>query len=168
MTQPALERVPWFEAEPSVYQRELTAMAAVAPDLVWDDDTDAGGWKGLAPIWPFERPEPNGLKPFLDGARFTIAVLYRQSHPMVTPGVFPVDPQPERINWTLHAWHLNGDGSLCLLRSADDWDPRSTASELVTKASGWFLEFLLLTRGLRDEMTENGIAADASLDYLFT
>jgi hypothetical protein len=167
MTKPVLERVPWFTAEPTAYIREVEAVPAVAPELIWNPELPTGGWSGLIPTWPFDRPEPTGLRAFLSGERLRVDVVYVQAHPMVPPAVFPLDPEPELVNWTQHVWHLNGDGSLCLVRSAVDWDPWSTAADLVVKAAGWFLEYLLLTRGLREQMTENGIVGDSSLDELF-
>lgn len=142
-------------------------MAGVAQELTWREEDPAGGWDGPAPVWPFLRPMPSGLEAFTDGARLTLKVVYLQAHPMVPPLLYPVDPVPELDLRTRHAWHLNGDGSLCLLRRASDWDPVSdTAADLVVKASGWFLEYLLLSRGQRDAMSDCGIVEDAGLDHL--
>jgi hypothetical protein len=143
-------------------------MAAVAPGLVWQDDNRAGAWQGEAPVWPFERLRPAGLDEFLSSARLTIRVQYLQAYPMVPPLVYPLDPEVDFGVWTLHDWHVNGDGSLCLLQRASDWTGRSTAADLVVKAAGWFLEYLLLVRKVRSSMTECGIVHDDSLDELFT
>ena len=168
VTEGACERVSWMLAEPSVTVRERAAMADVAPDLVWREDDPAVGWEGDVPIWPFERSAPPRLEEFLAGARFRVMVVYRQAHPMVSPAIYPIDPEPDFNHRTRHDWHLNGDGSLCLLQGASDWDPRSTAADLVVKASAWFLEYQLMVRGLTASMTEHGIVDDDSLDVYFT
>jgi hypothetical protein len=69
---------------------------------------------------------------------------------------------------TQQDWHVNGDGSLCLLQEAQDWSPTGTAADLVVKAAGWFLEYLLMEQGRIPAMTTNGIATDDSLDALLT
>ena len=51
-------RQSWIEAEPERLAQEREAMANLAPEMVWLDGEPAGGWEGLAPAWPFERPEP--------------------------------------------------------------------------------------------------------------
>jgi hypothetical protein len=98
----------------------------------------------------------------------TIRVQYLPAYPMVPPVLYPLDPQVDFGVWTLHDWHVNGDGSLCLLQRASDWTGRSPAADLVVKAAGWFLEYLLLERKVRSSMTECGIVHDDSLDELFT
>ena len=160
-------RQSWLEAEPRRALTEREEMARVAPDLEWVDDNGAGGWEGLVPIWPFDRPPPPELNEFLSGRRLRVRVKYPQSFPMVEPGIFPIDPQPEVLHRTQARWHVLGDGSLCLLQSASDWTGRGTAADLIVKAAGWFLEFLLMQTGEIDEMTTDGIAHDASLDHLF-
>jgi len=75
-------------------------------------------------------------------------------------------PEPPVERRTVHDWHLNGDGSLCLLRTVDLWNGRETAADLVVKASGWFIEYMLMERGLIEAMTENGIHSNKSLDAL--
>jgi hypothetical protein len=57
-----------------------------------------------------------------------------------------------------------GDGSLCLLQTADLWTGRETAADLVIKASGWFVEYLLMEAGAIERMTLSGLNADISLD----
>lgn len=158
----------WLEAESALVPLEKDAMAAVAPDLVWKEDDPGGGWEGLAPVWPFDRPEPTELDQFLQGRRFKIRVEYLQAYPMVEPKIWPLDPEPDAIHRTDSRWHVMGDGSLCLLQSASDWTGRETAADFVVKASGWFLEFQLMELGLIDEMTVGGLANDPSLDGLFT
>ncbi len=66
----------------------------------------------------------------------------------------------------MRQWHVMGDGSLCLLQEVLEWTGRETIDQLVIKAAGWFLEFLLLREGVIDAMTEAGIATDNSIDHL--
>jgi hypothetical protein len=157
----------WLEAEPKRLASEKEAMRAIVSNLKWIDDDPAGGWKGPVPEWPFDRPAPPHLEDFLADRRLSVRVEYLQSFPMVEPKVWPLDPEPEPRCRTDARWHVLGDGSLCLLRSASDWTGRETAADLVVKASGWFLEFLLMEAGLIEEMTVDGIANDPRLDDLF-
>jgi hypothetical protein len=154
----------WLDAEPERVSREREEMARVAPEMSWLEGDPAGGWEGLAPSWPFERQPPRGLDELLNGRRLRLRVLYSQGYPMVEPKLFPLDPDPPRDRRIVHSWHLNGDGSLCLLLTADAWTGRETAADLVAKASGWFIEYLLRERGAISEMTESGIHSDDSLD----
>ena len=160
-------RVSWLLAEPVVLATERAAMELVAPSLIWRVDDPAGGWDGIVPVWPFARPRPKDLDGFLSGERLRVSINYIQAHPMIPPKIFPVGRNPDPNHWTLHQWHLNGDGSLCLVRTVEDWTGGSTAADLVVKSSSWFLEYVLLTRGHVDAMTECGIVTDDSLDRLF-
>ena len=157
--------MPWTEAEPARYEGERAAMAAAAPGLVWEETALA--WTGELPLWPFERPAPPALEEFLAGRRFLAQVRYSQGFPMVAPRIRPIDPEPDPMVRTRHDWHVNGDGTLCLLQRASDWDGDGTAAELVVKAAGWFLEYLLMEAGLIDQMTEAGIVNDDRWDHLF-
>lgn len=158
----------WFDAEPARLAAEQAAMAAVAPELAWSDTTPGGGWEGLAPVWPFPRPRPGGLDGFLAGRRLRLRVACSQAHPMAAPKLWPLDPEPEIAQRTVHDWHVNGDGSLCLLQTAAAWTGVELSAELVVKAAGWFIEYLLLTDGRIEEMTSAGIATDPCLDGLIT
>jgi len=160
--------VSWLDAEPQQLAREKNAMAQVAPELAWVDDDPAGGWAGVVPPWPFARPQPEQLEEFLDGRRLRIRVEYSQAHPMVEPTVRPIEPEPDPMYRTQQDWHVNGDGSLCLLQQARDWSPTDTAADLVVKAAGWFLEYLLMEQGRITAMTTRGIVTDDSLDELLT
>jgi hypothetical protein len=157
----------WWQVEPDLLRREQRAMTALAPELAWVP-AGPGGWAGLAPIWPFERPAPPGLMGLLAGRRLQLEVQYGHAFPVVAPKVWSIDPQPTLEQRTQHAWHVNGDGSLCLLRDAAAWTGRDPAAELVVKAAGWFIEYLLLTDGRIEEMTSAGIATDPCLDGLIT
>ena len=67
---------------------------------------------------------------------------------------------------TQNRWHVNGDGSLCTVQAAEDWQPRHTAADLVRKASCWLVEYLLVDAGDLDAMTKRGIYSDESVDAL--
>jgi len=108
------------------------------------EDTTGGGWVGTAPDWPFERDRPPDLDAFLGGGTFSLESAAGPAHPAAIPGVHPIDPVPDLYVRTNQAWHVMGDGSLCLLQSALDWTGRELAAELIVKAAGWYLEFLLL------------------------
>lgn len=159
-------RQSWIEAEPERAAFEREAMAQAAPEMTWIDDTSAGGWEGLAPLWPFDRPQPAGLDQLLEGRQLRVRVEYAQAFPAVEPTLRPLDPDPPLDRRVLHSWHLNGDGTLCLLRTADLWTGRETAADLVIKSSGWHIEYLLMERGAIEQMTENGINDDDSLDAI--
>ena len=155
----------WWQQEPGLLQREMAAMTALAPDLRWQPQ-GAGSWEGPAPLWPFERPAPEGLNALTGGRRLQVHVIYGHAFPMAPPTLWSLDPEPELAHRLNHAWHVNGDGSLCLLASAATWTGREPAAELVAKAAGWFVEFLLFSRGLIEAMTSTGIGVDVSLDAL--
>lgn len=160
---PGWPRQSWLEAEPTRATREREEMERVAPAMVWQS---GGGWDGLAPRWPFPRPEPRRLDALLEGQQLHLGVQYSEGFPMVEPTLIPFEPDPPRERRVLEAWHLMGDGSLCLLETADLWTGRDTAADLVVKASGWFIEYRLIERGLIKKMTKNGIHSDPSLDRL--
>jgi hypothetical protein len=143
--------------------RELEAMPAAAPQLAWTGES----WSGELPVWPFERPEAPALNDYLGGRRMSVEVRYYESFPMVAPRFIPIDPVAPLSVRTMNRWHVAGDGSLCLFQNSTDWDPFCTAADLVPKAAGWFLEYLLMSDGVVDGMTTAGIAGDDSLDHLF-
>src|SRR5262245_1284367 len=103
----SLEPIRWWEAHPARLALELDAMAAVAPEVAWTDAAGrccGGGWEGLCPVWPFQRPQPLGLDNFLDARRFRIRVRLSPAHPLVSPIVYPLDPEPDIRVRTLQAW----------------------------------------------------------------
>lgn len=157
-----------MDAEPERLAYERREMAHIAPEMRWVELDGAGGWDGYAPSWPFEREAPAALDAFLDGQRLKLRVAYSQAYPAVPPAIIPLDPLPPLERRLLHEWHLNGDGSICVLQSVDHWSGREAAAQLVVKAAGWFIEYLLGDREIQEQMSENGIAADPSLDYLLT
>jgi hypothetical protein len=159
-------RLSWVEAEPARAAAEKAAMAVTAPHVEWLEG--GRGWEGMAPAWPFERSAPEQLDDFLAGRRFRLRVEYLEGFPMAPPRVVPLEPEPDPAVRTQHDWHVNPDGTVCLLQSASDWTGTETAADLVVKSAGWFLEYLLVEAGLIERMTESGIAHDSIHDHLFT
>ncbi len=135
------------------------------PDLQWTDAA-SGGWDGTLPLWPFERPAPDLLEQLTGPTGLRIELRYPQAYPMVPPRIRPLAPEPELVEWTVHAWHVNGDGTLCLLQSTALWDPRASVVELLLKAAGWGIEYALMKAGAIEQMTINGIVSDTVLDAL--
>jgi hypothetical protein len=159
--------VSWMEAHPRVLEREREAVYRVAPDFEWIDIGSTGGWEGPVPAWLINRPAPRpGLDNLLELKRLKVRILYQEAHPAVAPLVYPLDPLPPREHRLSHDWHLNGDGSLCLLGSATHWRASDTAAELVIKASGWFIEYRLKERGLVQAMSERGLYVSDAHDGL--
>jgi hypothetical protein len=115
-------------------------------------------------MWPFDRPEPEGLSTLLGGHGLHVYVAYRQAYPMVPPRIFPLDPRPEPLECTQHRWHVNGDSSLCQFQTHTAWDPRDSLCDLIVKAAAWRIEYALMKTGAIEEMTLHGIVSDASLD----
>ena len=85
---------------------------------------------------------------------------------MTAPRLYPREPRVPMERWTQHRWHVNGDGSLCLMQSADDWQPTDVAASLVSKAAGWFIEYLLIEQGDLASMTVRGIYVSSEVDAL--
>lgn len=139
-------------------------MAPVAPHLAWTGTH----WAGTLPLWPMERPEPLSLRNYVGSRRFNVEVHYYDSFPMIAPRFVPTDPEPPLSVRTMSRWHVLGDGALCLFQNFTDWDPHCTAADLIPKAAGWFLEYLLLEDGHIDAMTDTGIASSPRLDGLFS
>ncbi len=160
------ERISWLEAEPCAAAREREHMAEVAPGLSWQEGP-GGGWEGAAPVWPFQRERPAKLDEFTEGRELQLKIEYPQSYPMAEPLFVPVKPAPPLVLRSWSQWHVLPNGGLCLLQEAVTWNGTYTAADLVPKASGWYLEFLLVEKGLIEGMTMNGIASDDHLDHFF-
>lgn len=141
-------------------------MAVAAPDLEWLASEPSGGWQGTVPLWPFSRPQPPSLLVLLGGRPLEVRITCGHAFPMVEPRIRPTSVVvPVRaLGWT--QWHVAPDGTLCLLQESVQWDPASTASDLIPKISGWHVEFWLMQGGHVEAMTECGIAEDDSLDGL--
>jgi hypothetical protein len=117
---------------------------------------------GSAPVRPVE-----ALRGFLDALRIpATSIPDEQSYPMVPPNLFPREPEPPVLLRTQHRWHLNGDGSLCLLRVPELWTGREPVTDLLLKAAGWRIEYELMKANLIDRMSENGIVTDPTYDHL--
>jgi hypothetical protein len=159
----------WTVAEVGRVEYEKESMAARAPDMRWVEELiyhgrRAVGWRGSAPDWAADRGKPTGVDALLAGRRLELLLFYPEAFPMVPPALVPLDPEVPMGRRTLSRWHVLGDGSLCLIQAAEDWQPEHTAADLVRKASGWFIEYLLLEAGRIDRMTERGLFEDTSLD----
>lgn len=166
---PEPERQSWIDAEAGLLKREQAEMAKHAPEMTWRDDLEylmrpVVGWVGKAPAWSADRWKPPGVDELLAGRQLELAVFYPEGFPMAPPALFPIDPEVPIEHRTLRRWHVNGDGTLCLVQRADDWQPTDTAADLVRKASGWFIEYLLVEGGHREAMTERGIFEDTAVD----
>lgn len=167
-----LPRERWIEAEPRRAEAERAAMARVAPELAWREDLshggrdDLSGWEGVAPVWAAARPKPAGVDELLGDRRLRLQVVYSEAFPMVPPAVIPVEPGVPLVRRTQHTWHVNGDGSLCLMQAATDWHPKETGADLVAKACGWFIEYRLMEENRIEQMTLRGIYDNEDLDEL--
>ncbi len=169
---PDLPRISWVEADAARAKREQAEMQRWAPDmrwrsdLTWPDGRVGAGWEGLAPAWGGDRPEPLGVGNLLDGRRLRLTVVCPEAFPVVAPDLYPLDPDVPIERRTQHKWHVNGDGSLCLMQAADDWQPENSAADLVRKAAGWHIEYRLVDAGELDRMTERGIYVSDEIDAL--
>jgi hypothetical protein len=159
--------IPWWQAEPRRLERDQADIGGHFSDLTLDL-TGQGRWSGRLPMWPFERPAPDGLELLLDGRGLEVVLEYRSAYPAVFPFVYPTDPVPEFETWTQARWHVLGNGALCQFQTYADWDPTRPVSDLLLRAAAWFIEYTLLKAGLIDEMTLQGIWHDDSLDHLVT
>lgn len=155
--------VPWWDGDPARLARDRAEVSDRFPELHWVDD-DAGGFDGTLPMWPFQRPAPAGLAALLDGRGLHLELRYRQAYPMVAPWIRPLDPAPAIHEWTMHAWHVNGNGTLCLLQADAMWDPTASIVDLLVNAAGWRIEYALMRAGAIDIMSLHGIVSDDSLD----
>jgi hypothetical protein len=166
------EPISWVTQEPETVAREKAAMADLAPGMKWGDDLEwptgrpSRGWRGRAPLWAADRPKPIGVEELVGDRRLELEILYPEAFPAAPPSLFPIKPQVPIERRTQNRWHVNGDGSLCLMQAADDWQLTNTAADLLSKASGWFVEYLLLDAGAIDEMSQYGMNVDTSLDEL--
>ncbi|MEU3571253.1 hypothetical protein AB0E96_22945 [Kitasatospora sp. NPDC036755] len=161
---PAIVPVPWWDAEPQRLRRDQEEITGQFPELDWNPE-GAGAWEGILPRWPFTRPEPPALQAwFPEGLR--VRLSYFQAHPMVAPLIYPLDPEPLAVEWTQEKWHVNGDGSLCLLREDSAWTGRESVTDLLLKAAAWRVEYALVKLGGIEQMTLHGIVDDAQHDHL--
>lgn len=160
-------RVPWWAAEPSRLYRDREEVTAAYSQMLFVEEGQAG-WRGRLPVWPFERTKPAGLDRLTGGLGLSVVLSYGAAYPLVSPWIFPVEPEPQPLELTQTRWHVLGNGALCLFQTQADWDPASSVVDLLQKAAGWRIEYALLKAGARQDMTMAGIVRDDSLDHLVT
>jgi len=165
----AVTPIGWMKAEPARLERDSAEIAAFAPDVEFvspSANAHQGYWIGVLPIWPFDRPAPDGLDDltFVGGLKF--ALYYKAAYPMVPPVVYALEPEPTLVERTQNRWHVAPGGSLCLLQSDGAWTPEASIVELLLKAAGWRIEYALMKAGLIESMSTNGIVSDGSRDEL--
>jgi hypothetical protein len=158
-------RIAWWEAEPARLQRDQNEIGEAFPELAYVDEGQ-GRWDGRLPVWPFDRPRPDGLVDLTRGQGLDMELHYGAAYPIVSPSIFPLDPQPQPLELTQTRWHVLGNRALCLFQTQADWDPASSAVDLLIRAAGWRIEYALLKAGVMDDMTMTGIARDDSIDGL--
>lgn len=165
MTTSNLDRMTWWVAEPELFRREVKAANFAFPELEWSGE-GSGSLVGNLPPWPFNRPAPEDLNVLLGDSPFRVRVQYGHAFPAVPPSVFPLAPSPDVQLRSFTDFHILGDGSLCLLREAEQWNTLSKTTDLILKAAGWRIEYALFEHGFLPKLTENGIVIDATLDPL--
>lgn len=162
----------WPDAEPEILECDLADISTFASGLTYEPPKVEGGrvvhhgrWIGRLPVWPFDRPRPEGLQNLvLEGA--SVVMSYSAAHPVLPPRITVIDPEPELEERTQHRWHVAPGGSLCLLQTEGDWTPETSPVELLLKAAGWRIEYALMKAGVVDSMTTNGIVSDPTRDHL--
>ncbi|GAA3780182.1 hypothetical protein GCM10022225_80550 [Plantactinospora mayteni] len=165
MTSDDGDAVTWWQCEPRRLARDQAEVGERFPGLQWVGQ-GAGGWIGRLPRWPFDRPEPAGLRTLVGEEGLEVALVYGHAYPMVAPLIYPQDPEPGIAERTDHKWHVNGDGSLCLLQDDATWNGRGSVTDLLLKAAGWRLEYALMRAGVIEAMTLRGIVDDEQSDHL--
>lgn len=161
-----VEPVAWWQAEPRRLRRDRDEVTLAFPELAFVEQGQAG-WAGRLPAWPFDRPEPPGLRDLVpDGLDLVLG--YGAAYPVVSPMIYPVDPAPLPLELTQARWHVLGNRALCLFQTQADWDPASSVVDLLRRAAGWRVEYALLKAELLDDMSLTGIVTDDSLDPLIT
>lgn len=170
-----LETRLWCEAEPLRLERDRAEIRLFAPSLRYVSPQASigcagyihGGWEGALPLWPFERPEPEGLE-LLVPRGLEIRLCYSAAYPVVQPEIFPICPEPSLFERSQASWHVLPGGALCLLQSDGAWLPETSIVDLLLKAAGWNVEYALMQAGAIDEMTTCGIVNDPSRDRLLS
>lgn len=156
--------IPWWEAEPRRLEKDRQEIGEAFPDLVLRLDGQ-GYWTGRLPTWTFQRPAPEGLGRLVPtGVRIVLA--YTSAYPIVSPYIFPTEPEPLPLELTQTRWHILGNGALCLFQTQADWDPSSSVVDLLMRAVGWRIEYALLKAGACEEMTMASIVNDPVRDSL--
>lgn len=163
-----LQPVPWYEEDQLRWQRDREEVRRFAPDLQIVEPTESdpnGGWSGRLPLWPFDREAPEGIASLFPTGGLLVDIRYVPAYPMLTPEIYPVEPEPELYERSQATWHVLPNGALCLLQSVGQWQPETSLIELLLKAAGWQLEYSLMKRGILTRMSENGIVSDNSHDH---
>ncbi|WP_280403773.1 hypothetical protein [Nocardia brasiliensis] len=155
----------WWLHEPRRLSVDRSEVASDFPGLVWTPE-GAGQWDGELPLWPFDRPQPAGLDQWLGGRGLRVHVQCGEAYPVVAPRLFALDPEPGLHQRLLHRWHVNSDGSLCLLADPTRWTNRMPLGALLSKAAGWRIEYELMVAEAVESMTDNGIVSDDALDAM--
>lgn len=161
----------WHEAEAERLARDIGEINGFAPGLEFEPGPGDGPfhhhgrWHGQLPVWPMERPEPEGLAAVVP-AGLTVEIWYSAAYPMLPPAIYPLDPEPMLVERSQHDWHVAPDGSLCLLQTLASWDPRWSIVELIQRACGWRVEYALMKAGMVESMTLLSIVDDSSRDHL--
>lgn len=164
-TAPAQHQWSWWAHEPHRLEADRRDLAGRFPDLKWTP-AESGAWEGALPIWPFERERPAGVSELVGEQGLRVQVRCGQAYPIIVPAVFATAPEPTVLQRTQHRWHINSDGSLCLLADPTRWTGREPLSDLLLKAAGWHIEYALMNAGALQAMTANGIVNDTCLDTL--
>ena len=162
----------WVDAEPGRLDRDVAEIGDMFPALVfsapgYDPVSGAachGSWSGTLPVWPFDRPEPPGLRALIGDDGLQCALIYSAAHPMVPPHIYPIQPMPEIDERSQHRWHVAPDAYLCLMQTDGDWHPEGSITDLLLKAAAWRVEYALMKAGVVENMTLNGIVFDPSRD----
>lgn len=155
----------WWVHEPRRFAADCDEMARRFPGLAWSAE-GSGRWEGELPLWPFDRAQPSGIGSWLQGRGLRVQVQCGQAYPVVVPRLFALEPEPALGERLQHRWHVNSDGSLCLLADPTQWTNRMPLADLLLKAAGWRIEYELMVGGAIQSMTANGIVSDAALDPL--
>ncbi|WP_306357928.1 MULTISPECIES: hypothetical protein [unclassified Nocardia] len=157
----------WWVHEPRRLAADRNEIRRRFPALVWTS-RDSGEWEGELPLWPFDRSRPPGLDNLLRGQGLRVLVQCGQAYPVVAPKLFALEPEPALHQRLLHRWHVNSDGSLCLLADPTRWTNRMSLGDLLQKAAGWRIEYELMVAGAVESMTANGIVSDDAIDHLIS
>lgn len=169
---PPLVPISWCEAEPERLRRDCREIEQQFPGLAFIDPGGShddltlpdGGWYGVLPIWPFERPQPTGVDELVAGQGLEMVLEYPAAYPMIAPTIHPLSPEPAFEERTQATWHVLPGGGLCLLQSAGGWIPEASVTELLLKAAGWRIEYALMKTGALEKMSVAGIVSDPTLD----
>lgn len=152
----------WWRYDGDRLHSDTDEITRAFPDLRPAAGGAGVGWYGRLPLWPFSRPAPCQFETNLTGLE--LLLHFPESYPMSMPNIHPLDPEPDFNERTQHRWHVNGDGSLCMVQERRSWTGRESVIDLFLKAAGWRLEYGLVRAGIFESMSEYGIVSDDSRD----